>query len=1047
MRRAAVALALAGLALRPSPGSAWESKCYEFTNPWADRGLLLPTGAAECDPAGPNIARQRWIAPSGATTPLDEHRQLFATALTNAGLGSFTNPFGHTQQLRVYTASTPITIAGASLTSLVPVEFRRATRVQPRYLTPEEFAQLPDFSYALWDWASGNETCPTDASTPAEECHAYTTHLGPVNSSHFLPQAANFYALYHGLATSRARECGIMHASVPSAQRARFREYNEACETEAMTLEAVASHYLQDAWSSGHMWQRWGSPDLADFPSDAAQARAVLVAAISGIIHGSRALVQPQVDTYVNSALAQTAICASAATLWFTDFPFLATVPSYLCGVRLDVRDPLCSPLEGVEYVASIAGTGFSREPGGGDDFLPELPPFQRQRLEGCAAASARQVYDLTGHAHGEAGTLASSASGVDPTGAGCTSQRATNRAFLLGMSIRMVDAGPLGRAIPEVPLDPALVSYILPRLLSSMTGVTVPDHVSEELRADLISLALEANAWASASPVTTEVADGALPPMLGVNPNGAYARSAPARLATYQDPSLPWPAAAESTSDDQHAMTLARVFHRAHALEWCRRTTEAELLNLRLHAQDTSLDLQGRAAACEVCTEMALRHLRVGSDASHYDTTAEPLCHYLTAGPYVYSPARGTADPSTVARAWCDCAHTANGFVLTERGLARVTLSGASVTRGTIAGGSEFLALGERPRAMATSARNGFRAVVTNFNEGSVSIVDLTDGAEREIDTDQNAMTTWPATAPAGVTRISVGANPRGVAVTLDGRYALVLVSGTDEVVVLDLDDYSRRKRFPIGRDPGVIEYPDDVVLTRNGLRAYVSLAGTASAPGRAVGVLDIPIVVDFTSVGGEVRSYLTDLGGDPQPGAMAVSPDGAHLAITGRGNNLIIMYNIATNEPEDIYPSDPSRRWPDAASSPWAVAWSPDSTRVHIANLGGVSGTRLAGYGTARIRRIDGGTGAPLRYDVGVLGAARAIALSEDGDYTYIGDALGNITALPLSHWDGASTHFVPPYTDETGGCLESPRMRYAVPCAATLSIGSPIRALWRY
>jgi hypothetical protein len=57
---------------------------------------------------------------------------------------------------------------------------------------------------------------------------------------------------------------------------------------------------------------------------------------------------------------------------------------------------------------------------------------------------------------------------------------------------------------------------------------------------------------------------------------------------------------------------------------------------------------------ACEACSEFTLRHLRVGTDLANYDTTAEPLCHYLSGGPYLYQSGPGT--PETLARTWCHC-------------------------------------------------------------------------------------------------------------------------------------------------------------------------------------------------------------------------------------------------------------------------------------------------------------------------------------------------------------------------------------------------------
>ncbi len=67
----------------------------------------------------------------------------------------------------------------------------------------------------------------------------------------------------------------------------------------------------------------------------------------------------------------------------------------------------------------------------------------------------------------------------------------------------------------------------------------------------------------------------------------------------------------------------------------------------------DGSLDADGRAAACEACAEIAVRHLRVGAGATSYDTSREPLCHYLATNPaYVYQPDAG----GDLARAWCGC-------------------------------------------------------------------------------------------------------------------------------------------------------------------------------------------------------------------------------------------------------------------------------------------------------------------------------------------------------------------------------------------------------
>src|SRR5207253_2609118 len=96
----------------------------------------------------------------------------------------------------------------ASDSSLRPVPFDMAATIQEQTRQPAEYAQLPDFSYALWDLVAGNDTCPLPGvGADAVACHTFTSHMGPVNSNHFLPQAERFYSYYHQLALTRARAC------------------------------------------------------------------------------------------------------------------------------------------------------------------------------------------------------------------------------------------------------------------------------------------------------------------------------------------------------------------------------------------------------------------------------------------------------------------------------------------------------------------------------------------------------------------------------------------------------------------------------------------------------------------------------------------------------------------------------------------------------------------------------------------------------------------------------------------------------------------------
>ncbi|HYH94610.1 hypothetical protein [Hyalangium sp.] len=593
------------------PAVAWESVCYEQPDTTKEPSEYPQNSGSWCSPAaGPNTARHRWVG------KLDEHRRLWEVTREKAGLPAESSA---TMRLRVFTSGAPVPVAGQQLTSLQPVPFAEAERVQLRSITPGELAQLPDFSYALWDWATGHETCPLPgAGEDATLCHDFASHMGPVNSNHFLPQAGRFYAHYHALALGRARECKAMKDAVGAAG-ARFTAYLRACEAQALALEAVGHHYLQDAWSAGHMWQRWGSPELVDFPSTTGDQRdrAVLVALASGLLHGARGVLQ--------------------------------RVPAW---TSYDVNDALCAPHPAVEFITPSG----ERHPAIGDDYLELLPPLgtgstytpQSERLLSCAVSGMREVYTAAGENHGPLGSPAQGLRTVEPTGPECFGQRVTNRAMkeAAAVQFRLV-----GRQV-TLDLDSRVVGAIVPTVARETGEVPVPTRLRNEFRLGLQRVVSLTRLMAKERPLGTELAEGRFGTFLGAKPNGEYANSV---LASYVDPVLPWPATADTTAvAKERAQALARVFHQGHASDWCRAFASDGLEALRARATNGALDSETRAAACEICSEFALRHLRVGTGPASYDTASEPLCHYLSEGPYLYQPGSGTPEP--LARAWCGC-------------------------------------------------------------------------------------------------------------------------------------------------------------------------------------------------------------------------------------------------------------------------------------------------------------------------------------------------------------------------------------------------------
>jgi hypothetical protein len=413
--------------------------------------------------------------------------------------------------------------------------------------------------------------------------------MGPVNSNHFAPQGGQFYARYHALALARAAECKQLSDALP----ARFSEYARACEIEALSLEAVGQHFLQDAWSMGHMWQRWGSANLSDFPGASLEEkrdRAVLTALVSGFIHGARGVLQ--------------------------------ALPGW---TSYDVNDAMCAPWDDVRMHESDGTVA----PAVGDDYLDQLTGEQGHRFYDCATSGLLEVYNATGRVHGEAVPQAGLSS-VDPTGAECFAQRATNESMVRGMGIQMKILG----IQSSIPIDARFASWLIPQVARSSGKVAVSAALRNEFRLSLMRVTTVSRITAKQDPTGTALAEGGMGDFLGAHPNGAY--SAP---ASYEEPALPW-----VPGSSARATWLARTFHRAHVSEWCAATDQTTLDTLKAHAADVTFTPSEKQAACEACAEIAGRHLRVGTSAS-WDTAHEPICALLGSSVFVYA---------SDAMSWC---------------------------------------------------------------------------------------------------------------------------------------------------------------------------------------------------------------------------------------------------------------------------------------------------------------------------------------------------------------------------------------------------------
>lgn len=664
-----------------------------------------------------------------------EHPDLYAEALAAAGL----SVLGRTYT--VWTRGGPSADTEATLQP--PSAWALVQASQTRLTALDMWANLPDVSWSVADWAAGNELCPLDASgysVTTSTCHGFLTGwMGALNSHHFVPQSYHAWSWYHTLALETAARCADLREDLSSLGYAPDSEYGELitgllrqCEEEALIFEGVGHHYLQDAFSSGHTWQRWGSPDLSFWKDNASSSGytalpwALTVGGLSGLIHGT--------------------------------------------GREPDgVPDPLCGPNPNVEVIP--AGGGPDERLGMvGDYYLGRIAGTEQETLlTQCTHGSLAEVVTALGDS-----TLGLSApsDGVTPDEATCFGLRATNLAWATGY-----------RTTSDLPTH----FRVLARL-----GVLSEEEVEEAdwaLRRDLVRLAFlsEAVQFQDGGPYATDLAeltltldDGSTTRLsyFGAAPNDTYTGALSGGLLTLDPPAEVLAGGAGTEQQEQDADRLRRTFHRAHADFWCAdpeglgadpEDPDSDLSQLReVCRTGTSSAWAGeelrededtlQQAACDLCAEFALRHHRVGSGPDDYDGAQEPVCAALGGDEFLYLPVPEGSTRAEVVEAWCSATPA---YAVTSTGVWQFD---PSATTGDLASSATLL-------SSSPTDANGLAAW-----QGRVFL--STDSALLELGEDGSSADFLPA----GCT------GPQGLEVDADAAALYVVCEDTDLLLSFDL-------------------------------------------------------------------------------------------------------------------------------------------------------------------------------------------------------------------------------------------------------------------
>jgi hypothetical protein len=551
-----------------------------------------------------------------------------------------------------------------------------------------ELAQLPDFSNSVADWAAGNELCPFtgiegdfNQTYPAlENCHRFEAVMGAVNVTHFAPLNRRMWAYYHNLAMTRMQECPNLANLSPLYSNQLQDQYSRAvsiassndteaheCEREAMIYEMFAQHFMQDAWATGHMWKRWGQTQIDRFPDDFTlnnelgpafgedevaprqTAIALVVAALSGEVHGAKGVIVDQLREYFGQEV------LPFMAPWITDDPLNGpTYPS-------DTFGPALNLLLGNNSLTTSKIKWLSADKslhtGAGDLFWdPEIAKqgavsynddwaFQRDTMLNCTAASMLQTYS-TGL--GQNGTRVSgrvdSASqdarvaGVDPASDDCWAQWATNASMraALGRDPSYVDlsAGNTGLDILGG-AETWLINNVLFRDRTSLVGFvpvdpTQPatpaqialeksrdkflDRMKARMQDDLINVRasyatnMEDNANGSESAHGVD-SNGNLITLINTLPFADPAKDAKlSDLVPYIDKLVPQIDIDAFDASSELDSAVSRVFWRGNIVRTCQESVEASsasLLDLRARCIAAAAS-GGNADVCSDCVNMA---------------------------------------------------------------------------------------------------------------------------------------------------------------------------------------------------------------------------------------------------------------------------------------------------------------------------------------------------------------------------------------------------------------------------------------------------------
>ncbi|GHF70311.1 hypothetical protein GCM10010218_59590 [Streptomyces mashuensis] len=267
-------------------------------------------------------------------------------------------------------------------------------------------------------------------------------------------------------------------------------------------------------------------------------------------------------------------------------------------------------------------------------------------------------------------------------------------------------------------------------------------------------------------------------------------------------------------------------------------------------------------------------------------------------------------------------------------------------------------------------------RSFACATSPGSASLLVLTDNGGGDLTADSQVKVTPVALAP--------GAEPHGVAITPDGRYAVTADSGTATLSLVD----PRGGRYTIAAEVVDCEEPTGITMAKDGTTLYVADFARTS-PGDEGGQIT-ELHRTGPSQWERKRTVTADDGHLSGPHEMAVTSDGLRLCVANYQNNTVSVLRRDTTDDDWTHHMTVTKS--PAMLRPYGLALSPDGNTLYVSS---------AAQNKATVEVFDISTKPAVhRSTIAVtdgVAVPPGLALSPDGTYLYA--AVGKLYGVDLT------------------------------------------------